>query len=336
MEILIVKYITGQADEQETVLAREWISKSKENEEYYIHLYETWHDILNAEPGVIDAERAYQLFLDRTTAKKPLIRRISTWMKVAAAAAVIAAITISFFYFRNTDSKKPIWTEVKVAEGSKRKLTLDDGSIVWVNGGSQFSYNTDFGENARTVHLEGEAYFDIAKSKNNIPFIITTKDFTIRDIGTKFNLKAYADEPLEATVIEGKISVEGKLSKNNEENSKVFLEKKQVLKINSEPGNNAEHVKVVTIDSSQLDLYKGWTDNFLAFDEVTLKELAKVMERRYDVEIVIEDEQLENYKYTGSFRNVENITKIMEIIKATTPVTYRIDGRKVIISAANL
>lgn len=336
MEILVAKYITGQADEQETVLVKEWISKSKENEDYYIQLYETWHDMLNAEPGLIDADHAYQLFLERTTAKKSLYRRMSSWKKVAAAAAVIAAITISFFYFRNTGSKEQVWTEVKVAEGSTRKLTLDDGSVIWVNAGSQLSYNTDFGESARTVHLEGEAYFDIAKSKNNIPFIIKTKDFTIRDIGTKFNLKAYADEPLEATVIEGKISVEGKLSKHNEENSKVLLEQKQVLKINSQPENNAEHVKVVTVDSSQLELYKGWTDNFLGFDEVSLKELAKIMERKYNVQIVIENKELENYKYTGSFRNVENITKIMEIIKATTPVTYRIEGRTVIISAANL
>jgi ferric-dicitrate binding protein FerR (iron transport regulator) len=335
MKILATKYIAGQADEKEAVLVRQWIRMSKRNEECYIQLYETWHDILNAEPGIIDREQAYQLFLERTTGSKKLRWIMPGWMKVAAAAAVVVTIsTVGYFYYRPTQKVQP-WTEIDVSEGTTRKLVLADGTNIWINAGSHFRYNGDFGKTSRTVYLDGEAYFDIAKSKDNIPFLIKTKNFTIRDIGTIFNIKAYSDEPLEATVIEGKISVEGKLSTHDIENSKVFLEKKQVLKINSQPEGIKERIKVSTIDSSQVQLYNGWKDNFLVFDEISLKELAKIIERRYDVEMVIGDKKLEEFTYTGSFRNVESIVKVMEIIKATTPVSYQVNGRVVTISAAN-
>jgi transmembrane sensor len=332
MKILAAKYIAGQADEKEAALVRQWIKMSKDNEEYYVQLYEAWHDILNAEPGLINPEQAYQLFLERTTGKKGLYRRIPAWLKTAVAAAVlIMGGLIGYWYFQQP-AKVQAWNKVSVSEGTTRKLVLTDGTIVWVNAGSHLKYNADFGSSSRTVYLDGEAYFDVAKSKNNIPFLIKTKHFTIRDIGTIFNIKSYSDDSsLVVTVIEGKVSVEGKLSSQDDENSKVFLEKKQVLKINSHPKANIEKVKVVTIDSSQLELYNGWKDNSLVFEEITLKELTRIIDRRYDVETIIEDKGLEGFKYTGSFRNVESITKVMDIIKVTTDIEYEVKGRTVII-----
>jgi transmembrane sensor len=246
---------------------------------------------------------------------------------------IILSASLGYWYYQRSE-KTLVWNKVEVSEGTTRKMVLADGTSVWINAGSQLKYNADFGKSSRTVYLDGEAYFDIAKSKDNIPFLIKTKRFTIRDIGTVFNIKSYSDDSsLVVTVIEGKISVEGKLSTHDDENSKVFLEKKQVLKINSKPEDNIERVKVVTIDSSQLEQYNGWKDNSLVFDEISFKELAKIINRRYDVETVIEDKELEAYKYTGSFRNVANITRVMEIIKATTNIEYQVKDRTVIIRA---
>jgi ferric-dicitrate binding protein FerR (iron transport regulator) len=339
IQTLAAKYIAGQASDEEIAQVRQWIGSSKENEEYYVQLYEAWHDVLHAEPGIIDFEHAYQLFLEKTTVttKKSLVRRMFSWPAVAAAAALII-VTGGILYLYNQPDipKETAWHDENVSEGGIRKLVLADGSTVWINAGSKFRYNADFGKESRTVYLDGEAFFDIAKSANKVPFLVKTKHFTIRDIGTVFNIKAYSEDPsIVATVIEGKISVEGKLSTHDEESSKVFLEKKQVLQINSLPQANKERIKVVSIDSSQIELYNGWKDNSLVFDEISFHELAKIIERRYDVEITIEDKKLEAYKYTGNFRNIEDITKVMSIIKATTPVNYTINGREVSIRAAS-
>ena len=334
MKILTAKYIAGQADEKEIALVREWISASKENEEFYIQLYETWHDMLNAEPGIIDTEKAYQLFLRKATGKKSIYRQLVKWSKVAAVIAVIA--TISFFYFRQSGkANEVVFNKVSVAEGTTKKMELADGSTIWINAGSHLTYNEDFGKTSRTVTLDGEAYFDIAKSPDNVPFIIKTKNFTVRDIGTKFNLKAYTNEPLQATVIEGKISVEGKLSRHDEEESKVIIEQKQVLKINTQTDErSSDRIRVIAIDSSKFVQYEGWKDNSLVFEDITFKEMARIIERRYDVDVNIEGKYLEEYKYTGGLRNINDIKKVMEVIKATTPViVYKIEGRTVTISA---
>lgn len=344
---LVVKYIAGQANHDEIAAVKQWISMSKENESYYIELYDTWHNSLHAEPDLVDAQQAYHLFLQNTSGgQKTLYKRLLSWSKIAAVLILISAAGL-YFYSQQYE-KSQVWHKINVSNGVPRKLVLPDATIVWINSGSQVKYSADFGKTSRTIYLDGEAYFDIAKSKKKIPFLVKTKHFTIRDIGTVFNIKAYSDDPsFEATVIEGKISVEGKISKHDEENSKVFLEKQQVLKINSRleedskydavsqyngTGNNPERVKVLAIDESQIQLYNGWKDDFLVFEETSFKELAKIIERRYDVEMVFQDEDLLNYKYTGSFRNVESITKVMNIIKATTAINYQINGRTVVVS----
>jgi ferric-dicitrate binding protein FerR (iron transport regulator) len=336
MKILTAKYIAGQASEQEIALVKEWISASKENEEFYIQLYETWHDMLNAEPGTIDTEKAYRLFLQKATGKKAIYRQLVNWSKVAAVIVLIAGI--SYFFLRRSDNPDVVWNNVNVAEGTTEKVVLADGSTIWINAGSHLTYNEDFGKTSRTVTLDGEAWFDIAKSSNNVPFIIKTKNFTIRDIGTKFNLKAYSNEPLEATVIEGKISVEGKLSRHDEEESKVFIEQKQVLKINTlTDQRSSDRIRVIAIDSSKFEQYEGWKDNSLVFEDISFKEMARIIERKYNVDVIIDDKNLEEYLYTGSLRNIQDISKVMEIIKTTTPIIqYKIEGRTITISAANL
>lgn len=340
---LVVKYIVGQADHDEIAAVKQWISMSKDNEDYYAELYEAWHDSLHAEPHLIDAQQAYRSFLRKTSGQKTVYKQLLRWSKIAAVLILICSVG-AYFYSRQY-GKPERWHTIHVSNGAPRKLILPDGTIIWINSGSHVRYNANFGRVSRTLYLDGEAYFDIAKNKKDIPFLVKTQHFTIRDIGTVFNIKAYSNDPsFEATVIEGKIAIEGKISKHDDENSRVFLEKKQVLKITSQPdkdsdyaaeynhaANNPERVKVLAIDESQLPLYNGWKDDFLVFEETSFKELAKIIERRYDVEIVFQDEDLLNFKYTGSFRNVESISKVMNIIKATTPINYLIKGRTVVI-----
>lgn len=338
IKTIAAKYIAGQADDKEIAMVKQWIAMSKDNEEYYVQLYEVWHDTLSAETNLIDSERAYQLFIEKTSVKASLHRPVLNWWRIAAAAVIMLMCSIGYFYYHQVE-KPQTWHSVKVLEGTTRKLVLADGTTVWINAGSHIKYSRDFGKASRTIYLDGEAYFDIAANKKNIPFLVKTKHFTIRDIGTVFNIKAYSDEPsFEATVVEGKISVEGKLSKHDEENSKVFLEKKQVLKINSqadkvtENETTPERIKVLAIEDSQIQLYNGWKDDFLVFEGASFNELAKIIERRYAVEVIFKDEALKAYKYTGSFRNVAKITNVMNIIKATTAISYTITGNKIIIS----
>lgn len=213
---------------------------------------------------------------------------------------------------------------------------LPDGTTVWINAGSSLKFEPGYGTSSRTVYLDGEAYFDIAENK--IPFILKTNHHTIRDIGTVFNVKAYSDDfEFETAVIEGEVSIEGRLSLNSEKAEKLSVKRQQVLKLNYAPvaisGHSEKDItdlietKVQKINSSQLELYTGWTEDLLVFEGKTFQEISKIMERKYDVEIVMNDQKLRNYEYTGSFKNVDSIEKALKILKETTDIHYQKKGR---------
>ena len=339
----IVKYITGQADETESAEVREWIKSKPEHEKYFFELYEAWHNSLFADQDLIDVDNAYLSFLKKTTHQIPFYKKTTFWSKMSVAACLVLAGIMGFYRYQHGRVAESMVT-LSVAKGAKRKLTLPDGSVVWVNAGSEITYSKNFGEKNRTIFLTGEAYFDIAPSKTKIPFLVKTDRFTIRDVGTVFNVKAYADENVfETAVIEGKVSVEGKISQNTQSESKVFLDAHQVLSINidhrsAQPeGKNinkslhAEPVKVVQIDPEEVNEYNGWKEDILVFDGDTFEEIMKVLERRYDVKIIVADEALKNFRYVGTFKNIQSISRVLKVIEETTPIVCRTKGSQITI-----
>lgn len=354
IKILAVKYIAGQATDKEILMVRQWIAESKENEESYVRLYETWHNSLYADPGMIDTESAYKKFISGTINKGAIRNkswRFGKWYKYAAAAIVVLVCVALLIHVPVRDTKpSSVWKIVKVPNGVKKRITLADGTRVWINAGSNLKYRRDFGRTSRTVYLKGEAYFDIAHNGSHIPFLVQTQHFVIRDIGTVFNVKAYEDGSLfETAVFKGKVSVEGKLSKDPLENSRVFLKEKQVVKINQgkeasrieekpesgvvEAGhrNINEIIKVVEVAPAEIEEYNGWKDDILVFNDDTFLQIARILERRYDVKIAFSDEGLKDYKYNGSFRGIPEVTRVLEIIKKTTPITYKVKGNEITI-----
>ena len=85
------------------------------------------------------------------------------------------------------------------------------------------------------------------------------------------------------------------------------------------------------ISSAQAEVYTGWTEDLLVFEGKTFQEIIKIMERRYDVDIVMKDLKLKNYEYTGSFKNVNEVEKALKILKETTDISYERNGRSITI-----
>jgi transmembrane sensor len=105
--------------------------------------------------------------------------------------------------------------QVSVNNGGIKKIVLSDGTQVWLNAGSKLNYNTDFNKTTAPFTWRARLFLISRPAKRTIPFIVNTKNYTIRDIGTKFNLKAYANDPFfETTVVKGEVSVEGNVDNN--------------------------------------------------------------------------------------------------------------------------
>ncbi|MGV3508051.1 MAG: FecR family protein [Sphingobacteriaceae bacterium] len=344
LKIAIVKYVTGQADDVETAEVKRWIKADPENEAYYAQLCEVWHNSLYSENGLIDTEKAYKNFVAKTNGAGRYFM-IPLWQKVAVAVVLLCFCTIGLYNFDYKFGGEKL-LEVSVKKGEIQKLVLPDGTSVWINAGSKIRYSENFGVADRTVYLEGEAYFDIAKKET--PFLVKAAQFTIRDIGTIFNIKSYPeDRVFEATVVEGQISVESELKQHLK--NKVLVDANQVLKITDVRKTQLapqadqkqlvsafEEVKVVQLNPAQLSEYNGWKDDLLVFDGDTFEEIARVIERRFNVSIVIADEELKKYKYSGTFKNIRDISKVFKVIKQNTPISYTTNGSLITIEKANL
>ncbi|WP_419700186.1 FecR family protein [Mucilaginibacter sp. NFX135] len=344
---LLVKYITREADEQETDRVREWVKAHPENEQYFAQLYEAWQNMMYLKPELVDEEKAYQKFLS-TIPQETKYRQLYKWGKVAAVVAIFSVLSVFLirYYSQNAQSIRL----VSASKGGIKKIVLTDGTLVWLNAGSKLNYNTDFGKKNRTVYLEGEAFFEIAPGKKTIPFIVNTKNYTIRDIGTKFNLKSYPNDSFfETTVVKGEVSVEGNIDNNAREMSRIYVKPRQVLRIyyqqqkekytykpdDQHDLKDLNEIQVLQIDSAKMDKYDGWRENLLVFDGNTLDEISKVLERHYNVKIVMDDASLQGIRYSGSFKNVASIDKVLNLIKGNTEIDYTINGNTVTITKNN-
>ena len=344
-KVLITKYVTRQANEEEIAMAKHLIGSCELYEKFYLQIYETWQRSIYYKISFVDSEEAYSEFLNKSLHSKSAGGRILFMnprnFSIAAILILICAVSLYFFnnheVFKFTQTSELSFTEIKVPKGIVRKLVLPDGTKVSVNSGSIIKYNNDFGKTSRAVYLNGEAYFDIAKG--DIPFIVNTDNYTIRDIGTIFNVKAYSDDlSFETMVIEGEVQIEGKLTIDSDKSQKISVKKQQIFKLNYAPDNKVENlsdtqlsdiveVKVQKLTPSQLEEYTGWTEDLFVFEGKSFQEIIKIIERRYDVEIILEDTNLRHYEYSGSFRNINDVENALKIMKQTTDLEYDKNGR---------
>lgn len=349
IKINLVNYITGNISDDDKIRIEQWIAEDPSHLELYIQMQEAWNiSLLTKDGSEINVGEAYSLLeakLGLGHSKKVSLLRRLPYLKVAAAIILIIISGVIFFLKNKpVDNKEKSFTEsVYVPIGDKKKIILSDSSVVWLNSESVLQVSKGFGVTNRTVYLEGEGYFDV-KHNENLVFTVQTKDYTVRDIGTIFNINTYSsDSKFEAAVIEGKISIEGKFSKNKKV-SKIYLTRNGVIKIDKTIAALAhtDDAKIVNpIDSSivkilqveNLDKYAGWKDNLLIFDEDSFKNISKMLERKYNVVILIRDEEIANYRYSGSFNNISNIQSVIEILKETTPANYLIKGDTITISS---
>ncbi|MDH7461892.1 DUF4974 domain-containing protein [Chitinophagaceae bacterium 26-R-25] len=269
-------------------------------------------------------------------------KKIYAW---SAAAAVLAAVVIIGYSI--TTSPKAVQTEiaktaphkneVKAKSGAKSRLTLPDGTKVWLNAESRITYNNNFNTKTREVELEGEAFFDVVKNPGS-PFIVHTTGIDIKVLGTAFNVKSYPHEQtIEATLVRGSIEV---VKADEPMGPKVILQPHEKLvftkaidslqKIGIAKAPQQE-MMVTSVTANVPDSVikeTSWMYNKLYFDGDTFAELAAKMERWFNVRITFKSEKVAGYRFKGVFKN-ETIEQALKALQLTADFKYNIDGGEV-------
>ena len=274
-----------------------------------------------------------------TTKNNPRPRRI-LWTTLATAAACLLTALFFLYQYKKEPTTGP--NTITTRPGSRSKVQLPDGSLVWLNADSKLSYALS-PTGYREVNLTGEAYFDVAKDKNH-PFLIHTPTMDIKVLGTVFNVRSYGnDRNTEADLFQGSIEValhgnpDKKIVLQPSEKLLVHNNEMAVTGIKTDPKKDEDadqpimtlgKVRYRQEDSSYLEAL--WIKNQLVFDNLTLEELALRLERWYAVKVTITDEKLKSQRFSGRFE-LENLQQVMEAIRLSGDLRYSIEKKEVII-----
>ena len=135
-----------------------------------------------------------------------------TWSVAAVAIVLLGLITVTA-YWQGSRQIQSNFSDIVVEAplGSKTKLTLPDGSTVWLNAGSKMVYSQGFGVSDRRLAFQGEGYFEVEKN-DEMPFLVQTHDVNVTVVGTKFNFRNYPeDEEAVVELLEGRVALENQL-----------------------------------------------------------------------------------------------------------------------------
>lgn len=327
IEALILASLQQELEAEERLILEAWIRKSPENKAYFDRQVAVWTAAALADTSYrYDPDKAFDRFCRQTGVQRrkkiPAGRFFRIAYRVAAAAA--AVLLIAYFSFQSGSmmmEKQFADIVVEAPLGSKSKMYLPDGTLVWLNAGSRIAYSQGFGVKDRRVELSGEAYFEVARNEQ-LPFDVNTHDLKLEVLGTKFNFRNYPDDA-EAVVelLEGKVQVENRLREMPPEflavNERVVLDK-----------HSGEMQKL----SSKARRAKEWTDNILFFDEEPLRKIAKELERAYGVQIRVENPALLEKRFYGYFDTQEQrVEEVLGILAETGYFRYFRDEQKMFV-----
>ncbi len=226
---------------------------------------------------------------------------------------VLTAAGVYFFMSKNELSTAPLI--IAVERGQKANITLPDGSKVWLNSQSKLTYTADFNIKERELQLDGEAYFEVAHNADK-PFIVKSHDIEVEALGTAFGMKAYNDDNLISSIL-----MRGRVKVTTPDGESILMPNERVLY------DKTTHKKTQSTVTNATD-FTGWIQNELRFENESLGDIAKTIQRIYNVEIIFASEQLKNQRYTGTVNN-NSLESVLNIITLTSPVSFQLDKQQV-------
>jgi ferric-dicitrate binding protein FerR (iron transport regulator) len=339
---ILRKYLTNCCSEDELSSIIEGFEKDPEKDELKKELFLLWEELPDKD---FSNKPDFELILDRihhhinlseaqnmsgrsddNTAGFMKIQNIKrTLLRVAAIMLLPLLIYSLFMTFKYYSSKRTeslasqSYNEVFSSIDAITRVTLPDGSNVWLNHSSSLRYPSFFRSDKRTIELTGEGFFEVVHN-SKVPFIVKAGDIEIMATGTTFNVLAYPGENrIETSLINGNVEIMG--PDNNGKRSSLLKMKSHDLAI-----YQISDGKINTFSIND-DRYYSWKDGKLIFSEEPLGEVIKKLRRWYNVDIQAKDPEILDLTLTATFVH-ESLPQVMELLAMIIPINYSISSRQ--------
>lgn len=298
---LLHKLFKGNVSGEELSAIRKWVESAPENENIFIaerHFY----DMLQlSDAGNGKEEKRSRHYLNW-----------KMWRKIAAAIIILLSINIVYLV---SDKETTAMNLITVPAGQHVDLVLADGTKVSLNACSELSYPTSFNGDLREIYLKGEAFFDVTKNKKQ-QFIVHSGRYDIKVFGTKFNVSAdSASNTFTTTLLEGSVEV-----------ADTELPEQSIMLT---PDNIAysENGQLAVKPISDYDYYR-WKDGLICFKNTSFKDLMARLEKNYNLQIVIQNKELDNYMCGGTFRISDGISDILRVLQRDASFTFEFSNNR--------
>lgn len=317
---IIYKYLEGTATIEEKSMVLEYMKADPSHIKEIMTLEESYdlqskikHNdstyLSNARKRLMQRNNAY----DKKHTSKALLLNV---LKYAAVVLLVFLSTMFVMQFNFANHQKEILV-VQVAKNEQPKqITLPDGSIVYINSGSLFKYPREFSKKNRKVELEGIAYFEVTHNVKK-PFIVETPNLDVRVLGTIFNINSQKNTRIcDVSLIKGMVEVTA-----NDQEGKVVLKPGQKASLDRKKG-------ILSVSQADVKLDGVWRNNLIPFDSASLKDIASVLMRFYDVEIILSP-SLPSNTYTGVLQKNKSLDSVLHSLQFSIPFKYKHIGNHI-------
>jgi transmembrane sensor len=294
---LLVRYFLGDCSEDEKVIIQNWLESDKKHLEQFIK------------------ERIYfdaSLMIDKQeiASHETGNTKNTIWKILKIAAVILLLIGCSYLInLYNSGQQSTSLLSVYVPVGNRTSITLPDGTKVWLNSNTTFTYPNVFSGKQRVVQLDGEAFFEVVK-KDKASFIVETDKYHVEVLGTSFNVNAYRrSSDFETTLLAGSV----KLYKDKQEAQSTYLIAGEAAQL------VGDSLRISTANSD----YSRWKEGLLVIDDKSFEEIMVLFEKYFGQQIIINNNKVKELGYRGKFRIIDGVDHALRVLQKDFQFIYK-------------
>ena len=295
---LLDRFLAGECSPPERTLVLEW---------------------LETHPLAAECIEALERALDKEEAKPMPRRRRGSGLRGFGIAAVLALVAgAAALWWLESSRLRPAMREFTTARGHRAAIRFADGTRILLGVDSRLRVPAAYGATAREAYLDGAGYFEVAHDPAR-PFAVHAGKGVSRDIGTRFGVRAYADEQdVEVVVADGKVSLGAAAA---HESAAQMVSGGELSRLD----RTGVASRPRRVDTRR---YLAWTAGRLAFLDAPLQDVLPDLARWYDVDFTLAAPSLAGRRLTLSVRG-EPVTQVLDAIALLTHARYEQVGRSV-------